>query len=281
MTKLPELKTLVNDVYSLFNQENHHTPSEENLEAFAENVKELLRQRLAKREPDKNSIRFSNLGKPDRVHWYKANGYEGEAFRPQTLLKFLYGDLIEQLMVFLIKESGHTVEDEQREIELDGILGHIDAIIDGHVADVKSASPFSFQKFEDGSVLEKDPFGYVPQISGYENVIRAGRAPTFIAFDKVHGDVCVREVPEEAVQANKPAERIAHLKQVITQEEPPKRCYEPVPDGKSGNMKLGTECSYCEFKKACWPGLRTFLYSNGPRHLVTVAKLPDVFEAIG
>jgi hypothetical protein len=43
-------------------------------------------------------------------------------------------------------------------------------------------------------------------------------------------------------------------------------------------MKLGTGCSYCAFKKHCWPGLRGFAYSGGPRYLTNVVKTPDVPE---
>ena len=59
----------------------------------------------------------------------------------------------------------------------------------------------------------------------------------------------------------------------------PERCYPDIPDGKSGNMKLSVPCSYCSFKEHCWPELRTFIYSNGPRYLTKVVRTPDVYEA--
>ena len=49
---------------------------------------------------------------------------------------------------------------------------------------------------------------------------------------------------------------------------------EPEPDGKSGNTKLCTQCSYCDFKKICWPHMRTFIYKGGPRYLINVAREP-------
>jgi hypothetical protein len=39
------------------------------------------------------------------------------------------------------------------------------------------------------------------------------------------------------------------------------------------------ECSYCEFKKACWPGLKMFTYSHGPMYLTKIKKelkVPEV-----
>jgi len=52
-----------------------------------------------------------------------------------------------------------------------------------------------------------------------------------------------------------------------------------VPQSKtSPNMKLPMMCSYCDFKKTCWPNLRSFAYSGGPVHLVDVVNEPDVPE---
>ena len=78
--------------------------------------------------------------------------------------------------------------------------------------------------------------------------------------------------------------RIEHLKEVIELPEPPARCYAPVPEGKSGNMKLGMNCSYCAHKFECWKdandgkGLRTFIYYGGPVYLTHTEREPQVPE---
>ena len=277
MTKT--LHTLVDDIYELFDPEKGHEVSEENLEAFATSLKEILRVRLRERERPDTPLRFSSLGKPDRQMWYDAHDdSSAEGLQGKTLFKFLYGDVIEQLILFLAKEAGHTVEQEQAEVEVGGIKGHIDAIIDGVVVDVKSASPFGYKKFERQEVLKDDPFGYVQQLAGYANVLTPGKEAAWIAFDKVSGDICISPLSSSVIKDYEPAPRIEHLKEVIEQDTPPKRCYNPEPDGKSGNMKLPTPCSYCKWKHRCHPGLRTFLYSGGPRFLTHVAKLPEVQE---
>lgn len=272
------LDTLVEDVYQLFDPNKGHEPSEENLETFAQNIKETLRLRLAQRENVRDPLRFSSLGKTDRQIWHMAHGTEQEELSSKTFFKFLYGDVIEQLVLFLVKEAGHTVEREQEEVEVDGVKGHIDAIVDGVVVDVKSASPFSFKKFKDQTVFEDDPFGYIPQISGYANVLTPGESSAFLAFDKVHGDLCVMHVPASISQHYRPEDRIAHLKDVISSPVPPNLCHADVKDGESGNRKLGTECSYCPFKRSCFPDLRTFIYSSGPRYLTRVERVPNVPE---
>jgi hypothetical protein len=75
--------------------------------------------------------------------------------------KFLYGDTLEVLLLFLAKESGHEVTHEQYEVEADGVKGHTDAVIDGVPVDCKSASPSAYAKFENGQFVFDDPFGYI------------------------------------------------------------------------------------------------------------------------
>ena len=153
-----------------------------------------------------------------------AQGVEPEDLSPKTYFKFLYGDVIEQLILFLAKEAGHKVEMEQLEVEQDGVKGHIDAVIDDVLVDVKSASPFGYKKFKTESVVEDDPFGYVEQLAGYSNILTEGRQAAWVAFDKVSGDICVSKLSSSIIKDNHPAPRIAHLKEVIASKEPPPRC---------------------------------------------------------
>lgn len=276
MTK--QLDDLPADIYALFDPKLTHEPDEDNLNEFAETLKSIIRIRLAERENVREPLRFSNLGRPDRQIWFMAHpdGKE-EELSSKTFFKFLYGDLIEALLLFLAKEAGHTVEREQEEVEVDGVKGHIDAVVDGVVVDVKSASPFGYKKFARQEVVYDDPFAYVAQLSGYSNVINPGERAAWLAMDKVAGDICVSPLSSSVIKDHKPEARIEHLKHMI--EGPlPSLCHDPIPDGKSGNMKLPTPCSYCKFKRRCHPALRTFLYSTGPRYLTTVAKLPEVPE---
>lgn len=277
---MPELKTLPEDILGLFDPNVTHEPNEENLQWLAENLKGIMRTRLAEREKVDNPLRFSSLGRPDRQIWYMANSNEAkEDLNAKTYFKFLYGDVIELLVLFLAKESGHKVERMQEEVEVDGVLGHIDAVVDDVVVDVKSASPFGYKKFASSSVIEDDPFGYVQQLAGYSTVLNPGKQAAWVAFDKVHGDVCVSNLSSSVIADYDPGKRIQELKEVIELPAPPKRCYPDKEDGKAGNRVLSIGCSYCPFKHECWPGLRTFLYSNGPKFFTHVVKEPNVPEA--
>lgn len=276
---MPEFDTVVEDVYSLFDPHKDHQINEDNLKSFLADVEHLVRNRLASQDKDGAVLRFSALGKPDRQLWYDNQGGPVEEMSPQTYLKFMYGHLIEAMVLFLVKESGHVVEKEQFEVNVDGVLGHIDCTIDGVVSDVKSAAPYSFDKFVTGAFYG-DVFSkqYLDQLCGYSNVLTPGQAGAFLVFDKVAGKLASVKVSASVAEDYKPEQRISHLREVLASPEPPERCYDDEPDGKSGNRKLGTYCSYCNHKRKCWPGVRKFIYSNGPRYLTVVGKVPDVYE---
>lgn len=289
-SKLSEKKdpsTLPEDIYAVLDSESNHEVSEENIEWAGEVLKDLLRSRLKKREEKKGEevLRFSALGKKDRQLWYAANKPEtAEKLSGKMGFKFLYGDVLELLMLFLAKEAGHEVSHEQHEVDVDGIKGHMDAVIDGVPVDCKSASSFSYQKFKDGSFVFDDPFGYIPQLSGYAHAIGKTDRAGFLVCDKQHGDICFAEIDEYSIKGNPPEDRIKELRGILHSPEPPPRCYEAVPEGKSGNQKLAVGCSYCPFKEDCWSdandgqGLRKFFYSRGPVWLTTVKKEPKVDE---
>ena len=107
-------------------------------------------------QPHKQSkgLRMSNIGKPARQLWYESRRDldEPSTMKAHMHIKFLYGHLLEEVLLLLVKLSGHTVTDEQKEVEVDGIKGHMDCKIDGEVVDIKTASNFAFKKFSEGTL---------------------------------------------------------------------------------------------------------------------------------
>jgi hypothetical protein len=277
------IDTLVEDIHKVF--ELPHEFSPERMERFS---KRLARSVARKVNPDAREARLSMsvIGtKCSAKLWYKVNKPElAEALPVQARIKFLYGDLLEELLLFLAEEAGHTVEGVQDAVLFEGIPGHRDAVIDGVVVDVKSASTYSFKKFKEHLTYAEDAFGYIDQIQGYlkaadnDPLVKDHNRAAFLVIDKTLGHITLDIHPRSDLDFA----MVARVKKgIVANRNKPRRLYEPEPEGKSGNEKLCMECSYCEFKKACWPGLRTFLYSRGPVHLTKVAKLPDVPEAGG
>lgn len=279
---MKNIETLVDDIKSVLST-GTEVP-DELADAFGKSMAELVKRRFAPRGVREGTLRMSNMGKPDRQLWYEINKPEAaEKLLPATLMKFFIGDIIEEAVLFLAKLSGHDVKGEQDTMKLGGIVGHRDAVIDGVTVDVKSASPFSFEKFKGGLKSSEDPFGYTMQIQSYvlaaqdDDVVTDKTRGAFLVNQKVSGDLHLdihkkTEIPILDIYE--------HKKEVVKLPEPPDRCFEPVPEGKSGNLKLNVNCSYCPFKRECWPGMRTFLYSKGPVFLVHVEREPDVYEVL-
>lgn len=275
---MKRFETLIEDVQKLFDGQD----LSETIQQFSDRLGQSVRDRFidygVDREP---TLRMSNLGKPLRQLWYDLKGYKGEPLSPETRLKFLYGAILEELFLYLAIQAGHTVERMQEKVEYDGVPGHIDAIIDGVLIDVKSCSTYSFAKFSSGSLLidGNDPFGYVGQLSAYKEALKAERA-AFIAIDKTVGKICSLELP--ASISYPLSEKISATREVLQFAVPPARCYEDVPDNKSGNRKLAVGCSYCAHKSRCWEdsnegqGLQVRYFSTGPRYFTKLVKEPRI-----
>ena len=281
------IHTLVDDIYRLMEtkEAEESVDVEAEIEKFGENMKTLMRTEFGrKRTTDRRTLRLSNIGRDDRVLWNVVNGTEKEEIKPATYIKFMYGHLIEEMLLFMTRMAGHEVSDEQRVCEVEGIKGHMDCKIDGLVVDVKSASSFGFKKFKDGTLAMDDAFGYVDQIKAYAHACGETEFG-WLAMDKANGHLAVLKYDLEDTQApihehikGDIRERIKHVKEMVKGDEPTELCTETVPDGKSGNKKLGIKCSYCQYKKHCYPELRAFAYSYGPKFLSEVVNEPRVQE---
>lgn len=279
------IDTLIADIQNLFNE--GHECNAENVNALGVAIAEVVAARLKEAGEERQfRLRMSNLGKSDRQLWYDAHPEVGnpqlvEKLDASTKMKFLFGDILERLLIFLAQESGHEVTEYQKQVELDGVQGSLDCRIDGVLVDCKSASTYSFAKFRDGTLRRDDPFGYMWQLSGYNMADGEVGEGAFFVIDKTLGHLCLMKVPADEFKLYDVKGRIAHLKDVIASPEPPERCHEDVPDGKSGNMKLGVQCSYCKHKQNCWPDMKTYFYSNGPRFLTKVVREPKVEQDNG
>lgn len=286
---MKRVEDVVQDIYALMESKDAD-PSvdvEAEIEKFGESVKSLMRTEFGrKKREDNRKLRLSNIGRTDRYLWNHFNGTEGEELQPHTYVKFMYGHLIEEMLLFLTRMAGHSVTDEQKVCKVEGVVGHMDCKIDGVVTDVKSASSFGFKKFKDGTLAYDDPFGYIDQIKAYahsEGETEFG----WLAMDKANGhltylkyDLTDTEAPVYEALKGDIVDRVKHVKKLVEQPEPAEWCYQPIPDGKSGNSKLSTGCSYCQFKDHCYPNLRVFAYSYGPKYLVDVVKEPKVQEVM-
>lgn len=285
MNSSKDLENLVPDIYEkldALSQGESLDISEDMIADFGERMKAAI---VHWSQPHKQStgLRMSNIGKPARQLWYESRRDldAPSHMQPHTHIKFLYGHLLEEVLLLLVKLAGHEVTDEQKEVVVDGIKGHMDCKINGEVVDVKTASNFAFRKFSEGTLAVDDPFGYMAQLAGYE-AAEGTSDGGFLAINKESGELALLR-PGSLSKPNI-STRIVELKEILTLDKPPSRCYTDIPEGKSGNMRIATGCNYCPFKNDCWSdsnngdGLRVFKYSNGLKYFTKVVSEPRVEE---
>lgn len=283
---MKSISTLIDDIYGLFSR-----PIElkkEDIEDFGQRLATHVAHRVGE-EKQGSTLRLSNLGSAcDRRLWLQVHRPEtATPLSPVTRFKFLYGDILEELVLFLARVAGHKVSSSQKTVAVNGVKGHIDAIIDGHLVDVKSASPFSFAKFKSHGLENDDPFAYRTQLGSYLHAsqddpeLKDKDTASFLAVDKTLGHMCLDTHAKTDTDYDA---LVDQKREMLSKDAPPDRPFHGKADGKSGNLALETICSYCDHKFDCWSdvnegkGLRTFIYSTGPKHLVQVSREPRALE---
>ena len=195
MTK--KINTLVQDMHDVIEGKGGWTGT---LGAImGDSIALVANQRFSKPQEPRGYLSLSSIGTPcQRKLWYKINQTnDAEKLTPNTLLKFFFGDMIEELALTIAKAAGHDVQGMQDRLDVHGIKGHRDAVIDGMTVDVKSASPYAFKKFKEGNLRDDDPFGYISQLSSYvyaakdDPLVTNKTAGAFLVIDKVNGHICL------------------------------------------------------------------------------------------
>ena len=276
---MKKLDTLVSDLEGIWDLPPD-TPgfSDEETEKFGKSLARAIRDRVVgKREGTR--LRLSNIGKPcEKQLWYEVNKPElGEKMPPAAFLKFMYGSILEELLLWMAKVVGHKVEGEQDELDLFGVKGHRDAVIDGVTVDVKSASSYSFDKFSKHLTPDGDAFGYLSQLDAYvhtgaeDPLVTEKDIGAFLVVDKTLGHLTLDVHDRTDTEYG----NIVEAKQeMLTSPTPPPRGFSDEKFQESGNRKLAVNCSYCPFKQSCWPGLKAYGYSRGPVFLTKVEREP-------
>ncbi len=234
------------------------------LEKFGEDtVKHLKRQ--FEREPNKFSLRMSNVGQPlcilqmEKEHGRKASDIQ----------RFILGDIFEDVMLFILRAAHVPILEEQKQVTLNiggiDLQGTLDLVVDlgdgPEVYDIKSASDYSYknkfnQSFDDFRAT--DTFGYINQLLGYasaENITAGG----FIVGNKSSGEMKIYPFPKE--QAHLKEQALIEIESNIKDIDAPfKRQFEDIPElwkkKPTGNRVLGTTCGFCDFKFECWDNIQ-------------------------
>lgn len=277
---MKSINKLIPDIYDLIKRKDGWF-NDELGQGLSVDISKRLQQQLGAPQ-QKPSLRLSQMGpRCPRALWYSIHHPElAESLPPWAEVKYSFGHILEGLAVALSKAAGHHVVGEQDVLELDGVVGHRDCIIDGCTVDVKSASSIGFQKFKSKDFAMVDSFGYLDQLDGYvmaaihDPLVEVKDKGYILAIDKTLGHMHLYEhqVTNERIDLLK--SRIVEFKGIVGRDVPPTCNCKTQSDGASGNQRLGLTASYSSYKHCCFPNLRTFLYANGPVYLSKVAKRP-------
>ncbi len=285
---MKELKNLVPDIYKELEKISEGKSinlTEKDIDNTLAKIKESMMAWATPSERDNNfTLRMSNIGRPARQLWYqKRDELVKSSIDGPTQIKFLYGHILEEIVLMLVRMAGHKVSDEQKEVKVKGVVGHIDCKINNEIVDVKTASGFAFKKFIQGRLAEDDPFGYLGQLAGYEKSEGTNNGG-FLVINKESGELCLHQ-PEDLDKPNI-TNKIDNLISCLDINDKPERCYDPVPEGKKGNYKLHKSCFWCNYKFDCFKdvnngqGLRGFKYANSTVYLTHVEVEPQVEEIL-
>ncbi len=242
------------------------------LDEFGERVKEKLKKQLSERKEFR--LRMSNIGRPVRQLMLEQKYGAGKP-DADFMLKMLFGDLYESLMIYLIKASGCNIVEQDTPVSLPistakgtvNLEGMLDLVLDfGNgpgVYDVKSCSPWAYvNKFDGTSLINgEDTFGYVDQLFGYAKC-KDIPAKGWIPINKVDGQFKVDEIPndQQNILMEKSVKTIEDKVRYITEGNPIPECTgvedELFYGKKTGKRILGNSCKFCQCKERCHPGIQ-------------------------
>lgn len=236
------------------------------IEEFGERCKDALKKHVSELREREFTLRMSNIGRPlrnlmlDKEHGYKPVSAD-------FILKMLYGSLYEALTIVLLKGAGVGVSSLDGQVSLEiantVVNGMYDVVIDDKVYDIKTASPYSFdKKFVSWETLAfSDDFGYLGQGFGYAKAAEL-KFGGWIVINKVTGQLKVVEIPDDIHDGlmEKHLKEVAYKINHINKNFPMPACTGTVEETyykkPTGNVVLGGSCRFCSHKEKCHPTIQ-------------------------
>ena len=240
------------------------------LKEFKEDCGKAVEKQFTDKRDKEFRIRMSSIGRPLCQLKMEKKYFNDDSLKNldnyNYKLRNLFGDILEAVVVMLLKTVKANINGLQGDVKLETeyfeIKGTYDIIIDDKVYDIKSASPFAFEKKfgEQGGGFDKfvegDVFGYLSQGYLYSEAT-AKPFGGWIVVNKSTGELLLSSPPEEDEQYRKQALDIVYKNiKALMKDEPFERCFDLVEEmfyqKPTGNKVLGTVCSFCEYKYKCW-----------------------------
>ena len=236
--------------------------SDATMDKVCDDIRSALQRQFGKGEKrGRFKLRMSNVGRPYCQLWYDKNKPEVALPKPTTfVMMMMIGDIVEAVFKAILTESKVKFKDSehvQLKLKDDSTInGTTDLEIDGAIDDIKSASAWSythkFKSFHDLNSM--DDFGDVAQLAGYAKALNK-EAGGWWVINKANGDF---KYVKSEIDMDEEYNKIQKVSDKIT-ENKFTRCFEPEKEtfyGKeTGNTVLNKTCSFCDYRKDCWPTL--------------------------
>lgn len=233
------------------------------IEEAGEAFKAALKKQFSPPPNEGFRLRMSNIGRPLCQLQMEKAGASSERKPYNHVVRMAIGDAVECILGVLIRAANLPITGEKNKVEWQiagtTIKGEDDLELDGKIYDIKSASPWSFDnKWSQGweGLMEEDGFGYRAQLIGY-SLSQNKDIGGWIVANKSTGEVAVVHASPSRSDVEEIAYDVKDKVKAIASDAPFSRCYEDEEEtfrGKpTGNRRLGKECSFCQYKNACWP----------------------------
>mgnify|MGYP006426939017 CR=1 FL=1 len=284
-----EIHSLIPDILNLFDTGVDVSDSKAHQlgEAVAETVKKKMKF-AGMPFNSEGKLYLSQIGKDDHLLYFNYKGWPQEEMGSDIKLRLMYGDIIEELLLWLAEMAGHEVTEKQWLVTVDDVRGRKDCRIDGVNIDVKSMSRYTFAQAEKGTFFDTAMgMAYIHQLSSYlygEQMAESdSREPDenvggFFAFDKDTGKMHLDLFNKEDLP--NPYDRVKHLKSLFKKDTPPPPPKEGYIVEENGNIKIPDAYMFNPFKWEIWGDeLRCFVRSNGRlEYYIHVEKTPRMDE---
>ena len=263
MLVLPKVQSLLEDA-----ARGRVNLSPDAFEEYLQSIQETSKKQFSRKSGGK--IRMSGLGRPICQQQLSMQGFE-EEMEYNSFNRFILGDLIEALAILTMRLADVDIIETQKPVELDlgegiTINGTLDLIMDDgtgpKVWDIKSASDYSFNhKFGAYGGYEKikedDVFGYIMQGYLYSAAVNLPFGG-WVVINKNNGEWTICTAPDDQEDEMKEYldDALSRAKFLLKNKKfqkgfkPQLEIYKGKP---TGNKLMPKECSFCGYKKHCWP----------------------------
>ena len=258
---------IADKILELLGEDKDIIPIDSVLEEFQNEILHGVTRQVFEKRVSRPTLRLSSLGKCIKQQAFNVLDYPKKPLNARAKMTFLFGDVVEAIVVALAKSSGVNLHSEQKEVDFYGVKGHIDGIIDDDTLfECKSMSPFGYDRFIRNGIDNQG--GYISQCQAYMHGLGLKQA-CLVVVNKATGHIAEQIIkPNQSYIDNliSNIDTISSLREGnITLDQLPRidTIEETYYKKKTGNLKLDWRCSYCDYIDYCWKDEIVLAFKNG------------------